>query len=83
MSIVNLALHKDLKLKHQREQSDQSHHSEKSYIWGDIMKAVAFYFQNLELNLCLYIFVLAFLPFIVDLTFGKILNMYEKSHHSR
>ena len=44
------------------------------------MKAVIFYFQNLELNLCLYRFVLAFLPFIVDLTFGKILNIYEKSH---
>ena len=37
-------------------------------------------FQNLEPNLCLYRFVLAFLPFIVDLTFGKILNIYEKSH---
>ena len=44
------------------------------------MKAVTFYFQNLEPNLCLYRFVLAFLPFIVDLTFGKILNIYEKSH---
>ena len=48
----------------------------KSYIWRDIMQEVTF----LEPNLCLYRFVLAFLPFIVDLTFGKILNIYEKSH---
>ena len=38
------------------------------------MKAVTFYFQNLEPTPCLYRFVLAFLPFIVKLTFGKILN---------
>ena len=45
------------------------------------MKAVTFYFQNLESNLCLYRFAFtAFLPFIVDLTFGKIWNIYEKSH---
>ena len=44
------------------------------------MKAVTFYFYNLEPTPCLYRFVLAFLPFIVDLTFGKILNIYEKSH---
>ena len=44
------------------------------------MKAVTFYFKNLELNLRIYRFVLAFLPFIVDLKFGKILNIYEKSH---
>ena len=42
------------------------------------MKAITFYFQNLEPDLCLYRFVLAFLPFIVDLIFGKILNVYEK-----
>ena len=48
----------------------------KSYIWRDIMQEVTF----LEPNLCLYRFVLAFLPFIVDLTFRKILNLYEKSH---
>ena len=45
------------------------------------MKAVTFYFKNLELNLRIYRFVLAFLPFIVDLKFGKILNIYEKSHN--
>ena len=28
---------------------------------------------------CLYRFWLAFLPFIVDLTFGKILNIWEES----
>ena len=45
------------------------------------MKAVTFYFKNLELNLRIYRFVLAFLPFIVDLKFGKILNIYENSHN--
>ena len=44
------------------------------------MKAVIFYFKNLEPNLCLYRFVLDFLPFMVDLAFDKILNIYEKSH---
>ena len=39
------------------------------------MKAVTFCFWNLEPNLCLYRSVFAFLPFIVDLTFGKILNI--------
>ena len=54
---------------------------ERSYIWRDIMKEVTFYFMYLELNLRLYRFVLySFLTFIVDLTFGKILNIYEKSH---
>ena len=43
------------------------------------MKAVTFYFENLEPTACLYRFGLAFLPFTVDLTFGKILNIYEKS----
>ena len=54
---------------------------ERSYIWRDIMKEVTFYFLYLELNLWLYRFVLySFLTFIVDLTFSKILNIYEKSH---
>ena len=39
------------------------------------MKAVTFYFYNLEPTPCLYRFVLAFLPFIVVLTFGRILNI--------
>ena len=51
----------------------------KSYIWRDIMQAVPF----LETNLCLYRFVLAFLPFIMDLIFGQILNIYENGHSSR
>ena len=54
---------------------------EKSYIWRDIMKALTFYFYILQPNLCLYRFALAFLLFIVvDLTFDKMLNIYEKSH---
>ena len=43
------------------------------------MKTVTLYFQNLEPSLCLYRFVLVFLPFIVDLTLDEILNI-EKSH---
>ena len=42
------------------------------------MKEVTFYFQNLEPTLCLNRFALAFLPFIVDLTFDKILNTYMR-----
>ena len=42
------------------------------------MKAVTFYFKNLEPNLCVYRFVLDFLLFIMDLTFGKILNIYDE-----
>ena len=43
----------------------------KSYIWRDVIKAVTFYFfesraQSMSLQICS-----AFLPFIVDLTFGK------------
>ena len=47
---------------------------EKSYIWRDDIKAVTFDFWNLEPTPCLYRFGLAFLPLIVDPTFGKILN---------
>ena len=50
----------------------------KGYIWRDIMKAVTFYFKNLEPNLCVYRFVLDFLLFIMDLTFGKILSIYDE-----
>ena len=39
------------------------------------MKAVTFYFWNLKSTPNLHIFVLPFLTFMVDLTFGKILNM--------
>ena len=43
------------------------------------MKAVTFYFRNLEPTQSLRRFVLPFLTFMVDLTFGKILNISEKS----
>ena len=43
------------------------------------MKAVIFYFWNLELTASLHRFVLPFLPSIVYLTFGKVLNMREES----
>ena len=44
------------------------------------MKAVILHFYNLEPNLYFYRSALAFLQFIVDLTFGKILDIYKKSH---
>ena len=43
------------------------------------MKAVTFYFRNLESTQSLHRFVLHFLLFMVDLTFGKILNIQEES----
>ena len=43
------------------------------------MKAVIFYFRNLEPTQSLHRFVLPFLTFMVDLTFGKILNIREES----
>ena len=42
------------------------------------MKAVTFCFENLEPTPYIYRFVLAFLPFIVDATYGKILNRYMR-----
>ena len=39
------------------------------------MKAVIFYFRNLESTQILHRFILPFLTFMVDLTFGKILNI--------
>ena len=44
------------------------------------MKAVTFWFQNLDPTLCLYRSGLAFVPFAVDVTLGKILNVWEKRH---
>ena len=73
MSTVNLALHKDLILKTPKGEV-RSVMEENSYIWKDDMKAVTFCFWNLEPTPCLYRFGLAFLSFIVDPTFGKILN---------
>ena len=46
------------------------------------MKAVTFYFWNLEPIPSLYKFLLSFLPFMVDLTFGEILNIWE-SHKGK
>ena len=43
------------------------------------MKAVTFYFKNLEPTQSLHRFVLPFSQFIVDLPFGKILNIREES----
>ena len=42
------------------------------------MKAVTFYVWNLEPTQSLHRFALPFLTFMVDLTFGKILNIREK-----
>ena len=42
------------------------------------MKAVTFYFENLEPTPYIYRFVLVFLRFIVGATFGKILNRYMR-----
>ena len=43
------------------------------------MKTVTFYFRNLEPTQSLQRFVLPFLTFMVDLTFGKILSIWEVS----
>ena len=43
------------------------------------MKAVTFYFRNLEPTESSRRFALPFLTFIVNLTFGKILNKWEES----
>ena len=74
-STVTLTLQEYFFLRYQRGKLDYSDGSKKSYIWKDVMKAVTFYFENLEPTACLYRFGLAFLPFTVDLTFGKILNI--------
>ena len=43
------------------------------------MKAVTFYFRNLEPTQSLHRSVLSFVIFMVVLTFGKILNIQEES----
>ena len=43
------------------------------------MKAVTFYFWNMESTPNIYRFVQPFLPFMVDLTFGNILDVWDKS----
>ena len=55
--------------------TDWSDGGRESCIWGDIMKAVSFYFRSLGPALCLYRFVLAFLPFVVGLAFGGALDV--------
>ena len=43
------------------------------------MEAATFYFWNLEFIPILHKYVLPFLPFMVDLTLGKTLNIREES----
>ena len=74
---VNLALLKDLVLKTPKREVrlewgkwkklDMESHYEGSHI---------VFLESRTQSMSLYRFVLAFLPFIVDLTFGKILNIY-------
>ena len=45
------------------------------------MMAVTFYFWNLELTEFLQICIAFFIPFMVDLTFGKTLNIWEESQY--
>ena len=42
------------------------------------MKAVTFYFRKLESSQSLHRFALSFSTFMVDLTFGKTLNIWEE-----
>ena len=46
-------------------------------------KAVTFFFRNLEPTHSLRRLMLSILLFIVDLTFGKILNIWDGTSHSR
>ena len=80
-STVRLALHQnlqDLILKTPNRQVREGG-SKRFYTWRIIMKAVAFYFRNLELTQNLRRFVLPFSTFMVNLTFGKILDIWEES----
>ena len=65
---------KRFNIENQREKLDLSDGSKESYLRKDVMKAVKFYFQNLDPTPCFYRFGSAFLPFIADLTFGKDLD---------
>ena len=47
------------------------------------MKAVTFYFRDKEPTQNLHRFVLLFLTFMVDLTFGKILNIWQESRRGK
>ena len=62
------------------QMSDQSDESEKRLHMERLYEGSQILFlesraQSMALQICI-----SFLPFIVDLTFGKILNIYEKSH---
>ena len=73
---IRLALHQILKTPHRQVRESGS---KRFYIWRNIMKAVAFYFRNLEPTQSLHRFVFLFSTFTVDLTFGKILNIWKES----
>ena len=53
-----------------KKMSHMERHYERSHILFLESRA-----QSMSLQICI-----SFLPFIVDLTIGKILNIYEKSH---
>ena len=80
-SALNLALDKDLILKTPKREvklerwKGKKLHMERHYEGSHIL-----FLESRAQSMFLHRFVLAFLPFIVDLTFGKILNIYEKSH---
>ena len=46
------------------------------------MKAVTFYFKNMNPTQSLHRFALLFLTFMVDLTFSKIMNMQEDDEYA-
>ena len=46
------------------------------------MKAVTFYFKNMNPTQSLHRLALLFLTFMVDLTFGKMMNMQEDDEYA-
>ena len=48
-----------------------------------IIKAITFYFRNLEPTQSLHSFILSFLTFTVDLAFGKILKLWDGKSHKK
>ena len=80
MSTVNLALHKDLLLKTPKREvrlewwKSKKLHMERHYEGSHIL-----FLESRAQSIVLQIYI-SILPFIVDLKFGKILNIYEKSH---
>ena len=61
-----------------RQTQEQYGGSRRRYIWRN-NKLVAIYFRDLDYSQSLHRFVMPFLTFMVDLTFGKILNIREES----